>query len=103
MHILLASVVIVFSSRLGVQIARILDRNLISRLGIIFAISFLDDFLIDAHYARGFGVTAKSGRKDWCGCSVQAQSKVFRRIKVQMIPGDFLTRKAAEFGICVLK
>ena len=103
MHVLLASVVVLFSSRLGVQIARILNRDLISRPGIIFAIAFLDDFLIDAHYARGFGVTAKSGWKDWCGCSVQAQSKVFRRIKVQMVPGEFLTRRAAGIGICVLK
>lgn len=82
MHVLLASVVVVFSSRLGVQIACIFNRNLISRPGIVFAVAFLDDFFIDAHYARGFGVTAKSGRKEWCGCSVQVQSKVLRRIKV---------------------
>lgn len=89
-HVLLASVVVVFSSRLSVQIACILNGNLVSRLGIVFAVAFLDDLLIDAHYARPFGVTAKSGCKKWCGCSVQVQSRCFVELRVQMVPGESL-------------
>ena len=59
-HILLASIVFVFSSSLVVQIACILNRNLISLAGIVFAVAFLEDFLLDAHDARATGVTAKS-------------------------------------------
>lgn len=61
MHVLLASVVIGFSSTLAVEIACILNRNLISRLGIVFAVAFLEDIFLDTHFARPTGVTAKSG------------------------------------------
>ena len=60
-HVLLASVVVVFSSCAVVQIACILNRNLISFAGIVLAVALLDDFLCDAHCARPTGVTAKSG------------------------------------------
>lgn len=76
MHVLLASVVVVFSSCAVVQIACILNRNLISLAGIVLAVAVLDDFLCDAHCARPTGVTAKSGSLKWCGCSVQVQSGV---------------------------
>ena len=84
-HVLLASVVVVFSSLVSIQIARILNRNLISRPGIVFSVAFRDDFLIDAHYARLFGVTAKSGWKKWCGCSVQVQSRCFVELRGQSL------------------
>ena len=102
-HVLLASVVVVFSSRLSVQIACILNGNLISRLGIVFAVAFLDDLLLDAHYARPFGVTAKSGWKKWCGCSVQVQSRCFVELRYRWYQENLLSRRAAGFGICVLK
>ena len=60
-NILLASVVVVFSSFLVVQIACILNRNLISLAGIVFAVAILEDFLFDTHDSRPTGVTAKSG------------------------------------------
>ena len=61
MHILLASEVLLCSSILVVQIACILNGNLISRFGMVLAVAFCDDFLGDTHYARPTGVTAKSG------------------------------------------
>ncbi len=61
MHVLLASEVLLFSSILVVQIACILNRNLISRPGMVLAVAFRDDFLGNTHYARLTGVTAKSG------------------------------------------
>ena len=61
MHVLFASEVLVLSSILVVQIACILNRNLISRLGMVLAVAILEDFLCDTHYARPTGATAKSG------------------------------------------
>ena len=87
-HVLLAPVVIMFSSRLGVQIACILNGNLISRPGVVFAVAFLDDFLLDAHSARRSGVTAKSGWKEWCGCSVQDQLRCFVELRYRGYQGN---------------
>ncbi len=61
MHVLRASVVLVCSSILVVQIACILNRNLISRLGMVLVVAFLEDLLCDTHSAKATGVTAKSG------------------------------------------
>ena len=61
MHVLRASVVLVCSSILVVQITCILNRNLISRLGMVLVVAFLEDLLRDTHSAKATGVTAKSG------------------------------------------
>ena len=100
-YILLAPVVIFGALALIVEVARILNGDIISFLGPVGAIALLDEFLGDSHCASEAGVIAKYGSQEWC-CVVECRSS---QAKVKFKgTSEFLVPRAAELGgICAEK